>query len=72
MFEDREKKYYKYKKEKKKDKKKEKKKYKYKYKDREKDREKFKEDGRKNKGSFLREGLMDSDDLLEVLEKKKV
>lgn len=72
VSEDREKKHHKHKKEKKKDKKKEKKKHKHKHKDREKDREKSKGDGRKNKGSSPREGSMDSDDLLEVLEKKKV
>lgn len=72
VSEDKEKKHHKHKKEKKKDKKKEKKKHKHKHKDREKDREKSKGDGRKNKGSSPREGSMDSDDLLEVLEKKKV
>lgn len=72
VSEDKEKKHHKHKKEKKKDKKKEKKKHKHKHKDREKDREKSKGDGRKKKGSSPREGSMDSDDLLEVLEKKKV
>nr|XP_022293066.1 protein SON-like isoform X3 [Crassostrea virginica] len=69
---DSERKHHKHKKEKKKDKKKDKKKHKHKHKSKDKDREKPKGNGRQSKTGSPREDSMDSDDLLDVLEKKKV